>query len=331
MLRAQRHGRHPPIRVNGATGESASPESGDARPFSPPCRHRPGPGHDPSASRGSRDDETGCPDPGRERLDPGVERPGGRDATMTQDPERFVSAGSLPPTRRPRHARRRHTSSFGSVPDGSLSVVYPALATADPDLFGLSVASTNGDVVEAGDAQVPFTDDERDQAVRLRPRLRAARHRARTPLRRRQRHRHGLQLDRPGRAGPAGRTNPMVNAGAIATTSLVAGRDVEERWATVHDGTVPLRRETPRAWTSDPALGPRHQPPQPGARQHAGCGGSGGGRSPRRRRGLHPAELPVGHGRRPRRHGRDPRRRRDQPGDRRPGRRSRRPRTPRWP
>ena len=28
----------------------------------------------------------------------------------------------------------------------------------------------------------------------------------------------------------------MVNAGAIATTSLVAGRDVEERWATVHEG-----------------------------------------------------------------------------------------------
>ena len=34
---------------------------------------------------------------------------------------------------------------------------------------------------------------------------------------------------------PQGRTNPMVNPGAIATTSLVPGRDVEERWARVLD------------------------------------------------------------------------------------------------
>jgi glutaminase len=33
-----------------------------------------------------------------------------------------------------------------------------------------------------------------------------------------------------------GRTNPMVNAGAIATTSLVPGTTVEAKWKFIHDG-----------------------------------------------------------------------------------------------
>jgi glutaminase len=33
-----------------------------------------------------------------------------------------------------------------------------------------------------------------------------------------------------------GRTNPMVNAGAIATTSLVPGTTTEAKWALIHDG-----------------------------------------------------------------------------------------------
>jgi glutaminase len=47
-----------------------------------------------------------------------------------------------------------------------------------------------------------------------------------------------------------GRTNPMVNAGAIATTSLVPGANPEEKWAFIHAGlsrfaghTLPLNDE----------------------------------------------------------------------------------------
>jgi glutaminase len=36
--------------------------------------------------------------------------------------------------------------------------------------------------------------------------------------------------------GDEGRTNPMVNAGAIATTSLVPGNTFEEKWQFIHDG-----------------------------------------------------------------------------------------------
>ena len=35
---------------------------------------------------------------------------------------------------------------------------------------------------------------------------------------------------------PDGRTNPMVNAGAIATTSLVPGATDDDKWQFIHDG-----------------------------------------------------------------------------------------------
>jgi glutaminase len=35
---------------------------------------------------------------------------------------------------------------------------------------------------------------------------------------------------------PAGRTNPMVNSGAIATTSLVPGATLKAKWRFIHDG-----------------------------------------------------------------------------------------------
>src|SRR4029079_9461624 len=36
--------------------------------------------------------------------------------------------------------------------------------------------------------------------------------------------------------GPDGRTNPMVNSGAIATTSLVPGSGMKAKWKFIHDG-----------------------------------------------------------------------------------------------
>ncbi|MBP7465976.1 MAG: glutaminase A, partial [Pseudoxanthomonas sp.] len=35
---------------------------------------------------------------------------------------------------------------------------------------------------------------------------------------------------------PEGRSNPMVNAGAIATTSLAPGNNIDERWRFLHEG-----------------------------------------------------------------------------------------------
>ena len=62
---------------------------------------------------------------------------------------------------------------YRDAAEGRALQVYPALAGADPGLFGVCVVGVDGAVFTAGDADVPFTDHERGQAVRLRPRCRA--------------------------------------------------------------------------------------------------------------------------------------------------------------
>jgi glutaminase len=124
---------------------------------------------------------------------------------------------------------------FAGERSGALSRVYPALAGADPDLFGLSVVSVTGQVTRTGDADVlfpimsvakPFVfalacSTFGIEAVRRRVGVNAT----------------GLAFNSiyAVERDPDGRTNPMVNPGAIATISLVPGGDVEERWALVHE------------------------------------------------------------------------------------------------
>jgi glutaminase len=132
-----------------------------------------------------------------------------------------------------------------------LSAVYPALAKADAGLFGLSMASTNGDVITVGDARVPFTimSVAKPFVFALACELRGIESVRRfvgvnatgMPFN------STVPLERDSR----GRTNPMVNAGAIATASLVDGADLEERWDRVHDAlnrfagrSLDLDRET---------------------------------------------------------------------------------------
>ena len=120
--------------------------------------------------------------------------------------------------------------------DGVPSTVYPALQGVDPDLFGIAVVGTSGLTVTAGDATTEFTimsvakpfvlalvcDDLGLDRVRDLVGVNAT----------------GLPFNAvPAVEGSAqGRTNPMVNPGAIATTSLVTGASFEERWARIRDG-----------------------------------------------------------------------------------------------
>ncbi len=155
---------------------------------------------------------------------------------MKPHDDRFVSVGRLPALAATRARVEEAHAMFGSVADGSLSTVYPALAAADPDLFGLGVVSTGGDLVAVGDARAafPVMSVTKPFVFALACRLR------------------GIELVRdfvgvnatgmpfnsivPVERDPRGRTNPMVNPGAIATTSLVTGPDVETRWEVVHAG-----------------------------------------------------------------------------------------------
>lgn len=154
----------------------------------------------------------------------------------TPGTERFVSAGRLPAPDTIRVRVEEAHRLFRGVDDGSLSAVYPALASADPGLFGLSVVSTTGGLAVAGDAHVPFPvmSVTKPFVFALACELRGVEHVRRlvgvnaTGM--------AFNSTVPVERDPRGRTNPMVNAGAIATTSLVPGADVEARWATIHAG-----------------------------------------------------------------------------------------------
>ena len=109
-----------------------------------------------------------------------------------------------------------------------------------------------------------------------------------------------------------GRTNPMVNPGAIAATSLAPGSTVDEQWRFILDG---LSRFAGRALKINDAVfasAIEWQSAQPGDRPIASRLRAGRDRPRRCGRPLYAAMLAQRDRKRPRRHGRDARRRRRQ-------------------
>ncbi|MDN5797980.1 MAG: glutaminase A [Intrasporangium sp.] len=158
------------------------------------------------------------------------------DASAGPPPDRHVSTGHLPPTPVVVDLVTEAFTRYRLVSEGIVSQVYPVLAQADPGLFGLSVVGVDGSAEEIGDATVPFTIMSVakpfvfalvSQAVGFEHVRRIVGVNA-----------TGLPfnsveaVDRD----PSGRTNPMVNSGAIATTSLMPGATHEVRWAAIVDG-----------------------------------------------------------------------------------------------
>jgi glutaminase len=125
---------------------------------------------------------------------------------------------------------------FKSNTEGENSQVYPALARAARDLFGVCVAGTSGKIYAAGEADHEFSimsvskpfvfalvcqEIGPDQA---REKLGA--------------NATGMPFNSLAAVeySSDGRTNPMVNAGAIAATSLVPGADANAKWRFIYDG-----------------------------------------------------------------------------------------------
>lgn len=117
--------------------------------------------------------------------------------------------------------------------DGVVADYIPELAKADPSVFGMSVATIDGQVASTGDL-VAFTIQSVSKpfvyALALADRgQQAVLERVGTeptgdPF-------NSISLDRTGRA-----PNPMVNAGAMVTSNLVAGATPYERWNRIIDG-----------------------------------------------------------------------------------------------
>jgi glutaminase len=155
---------------------------------------------------------------------------------IDDDDAPFVSTGRLPRAELVRTLVSDAYERYRGNVDGACSDVYPALARVEPDLFGLSVASTTGEVHGVGDAEVEFAimsvakpfvfalvcEALGPEEVRTRLGVSAT----------------GLAFNSVSAIEQSvdGRTNPMVNPGAIATTSLAPGESAEERWRFVLDG-----------------------------------------------------------------------------------------------
>lgn len=148
----------------------------------------------------------------------------------------YVSTGQLPTPERVQSLVEEAHRRFASVRVGEVSDVYPALARADPNHFGLCLTEVDGTIHRAGDADLPFPIMSVSKpflfALVCRE-LGAERVRVKLGV-----NATGLPFNSLAAVeqGHSGRTNPMVNAGAIAATSLVPGDSFEARWRFIHEG-----------------------------------------------------------------------------------------------
>jgi glutaminase len=151
-------------------------------------------------------------------------------------PESHISTGRLPDPERVRALVDEAFARYRANQEGAVSTVYPALERVPPDDFGICLAGTSGGLYAVGDAGTPFTIMSVSKPFvfalvcdRIGPdAARAAIGVDSTGLP----FNSAEALDR----SPDGRTNPMVNPGAIATTSLVPGATAEARWTFMHEG-----------------------------------------------------------------------------------------------
>ncbi|WP_214403416.1 glutaminase A [Pseudonocardia lacus] len=148
----------------------------------------------------------------------------------------FVSTGSLPPPPSVRAMVAESCRLARGVGGGTVSTVYPALARAHPDLLGVAVSSVDGQVYTAGDARLPFTIMSVAKPFVFALACRAVG--TATAVERIGVNATGLAFDSAAavRRGPGGRTNPMVNPGAIVATGLIPGATFESRWCALQEG-----------------------------------------------------------------------------------------------
>src|SRR6516162_10611798 len=140
----------------------------------------------------------------------------------------FVSTGHLPTPKEVQSLLEEAHARFKSNTEGENSQVYPALARVPSDLFGICVVGTSGRVYAVGDTNHEFTIMSVSKpfvfalvcqemgSEQAREKLGA--------------NATGMPFNSLAAVEHSadGRTNPMVNAGAIATTSLVPGKTLDD-------------------------------------------------------------------------------------------------------
>ncbi|MEH2486538.1 glutaminase [Bradyrhizobium sp. AZCC 2230] len=156
-----------------------------------------------------------------------------RSAVEEREPA-YVSTGHLPAPDNVQSLVNEAQRRFKSNRDGENSQVYPALARVPSELFGVCVVGTSGSVYGAGDVDYEFSIMSVSKPFlfalvceTIGPEEARAKLGANAT---------GLAFNSLAAIEQgSGRTNPMVNAGAIATTSLAPGATAEARWKFIHD------------------------------------------------------------------------------------------------
>ena len=148
----------------------------------------------------------------------------------------IVSTGALPPGDVVQSLLDAAHARYAPVTDGEVASYIPALAAASPSAFGLAVVGVGGAVLTAGDAELEFSIQSVSKPFVFALVCQAigydeARERVGVNA-------TGLSFDSvmAVELSTERTTNAMVNAGAIATTSLVPGDTAEAKWAFILDG-----------------------------------------------------------------------------------------------
>ncbi|MGJ0387641.1 glutaminase A [Microbacterium sp. CGR1] len=156
-------------------------------------------------------------------------------AALSGIPQR-VSTGTLPGWDSVEdHVREAHRLYAGER-SGAVADYIPVLAEADPELFGLAVIEVDGGLHDAGDALHPFSIQSISKMFVYALAIQEHGH---------ERVREIVGVNNTGLAfnslmalelNGGHPMNPMVNAGAIATTGLMPGATAVEQWERVREG-----------------------------------------------------------------------------------------------
>lgn len=147
-----------------------------------------------------------------------------------------ISTGHLPPVDCVQKLTEETYGKFCEVDSGKNADYIPALAEVSPQLFGICLAEVSGELHEAGDTTVEFSIQSVSKPFVFGLICQSIGEDAA---------RENLGANSTGlpfnsvlaiERSDDGTTNPMVNAGAIAASSLAPGANAEEKWHFLRDG-----------------------------------------------------------------------------------------------
>jgi glutaminase len=148
----------------------------------------------------------------------------------------LVSTGELPQTEQVRDAVTEAYERYRHNGDGAVADYIPALASTSPALFGICVVGVRRRFFEIGDVEAAFSIQSVSKPFVFALVCEAIGYEA-------ARHQLGVNSTRfpfnsliAVELNDERTMNPLVNAGAIATTSLVPGNTADEKWERIRDG-----------------------------------------------------------------------------------------------